>query len=367
MRVIAAVANGLSEPFRIQTLQLKELAPDEILVRIEGVGVCHTDLVFRDGMPNYPRPAVLGHEGAGTVEAVGAQVRKVAVGDKVVLTFRACGRCDRCRQAHPAYCRTMPQLNYTGADTDGTVALQSDGKPVASNFFGQSSFASHAISYETNTVKVADDLPIRLLGPLGCGIQTGVGAVLRSLKAKPGSSILITGGGAVGLSAVMGAAIAGCGTIILSDPLAQRRSLGAELGATHTADPSREDISALVRGLLPDGVDYALDTSGNLAAISAGAMSLGSMGVLGLVGVAAPGTMVPCEVNKLMTFGQSVCGIIEGDSDPDTFIPELIDYYRSGKLPLERLIKVFPLSRINEAIEAQHQGDCVKAVLIPDE
>lgn len=365
MRVTAAVANGPAEPFQMATLDLRDPGPDEILVRIAGVGLCHTDLVFRDGMPDYPRPAVLGHEGAGVVEAVGAQVTRIAKGDRVVLTFRSCEVCDRCQQGHPAYCRTMPQLNYTGAGENGSAALCCEGKSVASNFFGQSSFATHAIAYESNTVKVDGDLPIELLGPLGCGIQTGVGAVLRSLKAQPGTSLLITGGGAVGLSAVMGAVMAGCRTIIVSEPLARRRDLAIQLGATHAVDPVTEDIPALVRKLVPEGLDYALDTSGNSAAICASAASLGSMGVLGLVGVAPSGTMIPCEVNKLMTFGQSIRGIIEGDSAPQTFIPELIQHYRTGRLPLERLIRVFPMSQINEAVEAQHRGACVKAVLIP--
>jgi aryl-alcohol dehydrogenase len=365
MKVLAATSNGPRSLFEIRELNLENPRADEILVRIAGVGLCHTDIVFKDAMPHYPRPAVFGHEGSGIVEAVGSGVKAVIPGDRVILTFRSCGACDRCARGDPAYCRTMPQLNYTGAREDGSTALCCEAGAVASNFFGQSSFATHALAHETNAVKVDANLPIELLGPLGCGVQTGVGAVLRSLKVGKGDSLLIVGGGAVGLSAVMGAVIAGCSKIILSEPLSPRRSLATELGATHTVDPSSEDIQTYIRSILPEGVDFALDTSGNASAIGAAAASLGSMGVLGLVGVAPSGTMVPCEVNKQMTFGQSIRGIIEGDSDPRTFIPELLGYVQSGKLPLERLVQTFPLSRINEAVEAQHRGDCVKAVLLP--
>jgi aryl-alcohol dehydrogenase len=366
MKTQAAVIYSGQPGFRYETVEIEPPRADEILVRVLGVGLCHTDLVFSSGAAPYPFPAVLGHEGSGIVETVGADVQKVRPGDSVLITFRSCGACDRCRDGDTAYCRTMPMLNYTGRRTDGTSALSNEAGPVSSNFFGQSSFAGHAITYERNVVKVDADLPIEIMGPLGCGIQTGAGAVMRSLAAKKGSSLLVTGGGSVGLSAVMGAKIQGCATIIVVEPMESRRQLAMELGATHCIDPTAQpDIAAAVRAIAPLGVDNALDTTGIPAVQTAALATLGSKATLGLVGVSAPGTPMPGDVNTVMTFGQSVKGIIEGDSDPDEFIPELISHYKAGRLPFDKLVKTYRLSDINEAIAAQHHGDCVKAVLIP--
>jgi aryl-alcohol dehydrogenase len=366
MQTKAAVIYSGQPGFKYETVEIEAPRADEILVRVLGVGLCHTDLVFSSGAAPYPFPAVLGHEGSGIVEAVGAGVKKVKPGDSVLITFRSCGACDRCGEGDAAYCRTMPMLNYTGRRTDGSSALSNEAGPVSSNFFGQSTFAGHAITYERNVVKVDASLPVELMGPLGCGIQTGAGAVMRSLAAKKGSSVLITGGGSVGLSAVMGAKIQGCATIILVEPMESRRQLATELGATHCIDPkSQPDVAAAVRAILPMGVDNALDTTGIPSVQSAALASLGSKATLGLVGVSAPGTPMPGDVNTVMTFGQSVKGIIEGDSDPDEFIPELIEHFKAGRLPFDKLVKTWPLSQINEAIAAQHHGECVKAVLIP--
>ena len=366
MKTQAAVAYTGQSGFKYETVEIEAPRPDEILVRVLGVGLCHTDLVFSSGAAPYPFPAVFGHEGSGVVEAVGADVTKVKAGDSVLITFRSCGACDRCGTGDAAYCRTMPLLNYTGRRTDGTSAISNEAGPVSSNFFGQSSFAGHAITYERNVVKVDPSLPVEIMGPLGCGIQTGAGAVMRSLAAKEGSAFLVTGGGSVGLSAVMGAKIQGCATIILVEPMESRRKLAMELGATHCIDPTATaDVPAAVRAIAPMGVDNALDTTGIPAVQAAALACLGSKATLGLVGVSAPGTPMPGDVNTVMTFGQAVKGIIEGDSDPDEFIPELIEHFKAGRLPFDKLVKKYRLSEINEAIAAQHHGDCVKAVLIP--
>ncbi len=368
LKTSAAVAYPGEQGFRYESVDIDAPRPDEILVKIKGVGLCHTDLLFRSGATGYPFPGVLGHEGSGIVEAIGENITKVGVGDHVLLTFRSCGACDRCNDRDAAYCRVMPALNYVGNRKDGSSALSNGQGPVTSNFFGQSSFAGHALTYERNVVVVDDDLPIALLGPLGCGIQTGVGSVLRSLDAKPGSSILIAGGGSVGLSAVMGAKIRKCDPIILLEPLASRRDLAVELGATHCINPSdEENVPDTVRAIVPLGVDNAFDTTG-LPAVQADCLaSMGSKATLGIVGVSPPNTRPPGEMNTLVTFGQSVKGIIEGDSDPDTFLPELVDLYRAGLLPIGKLIRTYKLSEINRAIEEQQRGACVKAVLLPDD
>lgn len=364
MKIQAAVTAGPAKPFEIQDLEIEDPREDEILVRIVGVGVCHTDLVFKDaGL--IPAPAVLGHEGSGIVERIGSKVRKVAPGDRVALSFRSCGTCPRCKSHDPAYCHTMPQLNYIGMRLDGSKAISHNGQAVGSNFFGQSSFATLALAYERNVVKVPAGLPLELMGPLGCGIQTGAGSIMRSLACPPGSSLLITGGGAVGLSAVMGAKIQRCATIIVVEPHEGRRKLALEFGATDVIDPkAAPDLVAAVRTIKPIGVDFAFDTTGIPEVQQAVMKALAPKGVFGIVGITPPGTPLPGDVNQAMTFGHSVKGIIEGDSDPDEFLPELMEHYRAGRLPFDRMVKTFPFAKINEAIAAQHHGDCVKVVLL---
>ncbi|MCB1645749.1 MAG: NAD(P)-dependent alcohol dehydrogenase [Pseudomonadales bacterium] len=367
MKTKAIVKYKGKETFDIEDVELEAPREDEILVRVVGVGLCHTDIVFASGAIDFPFPAVFGHEGSGIVEAVGSAVTSVAPGDRVAMTFRSCGVCDRCQSGDAAYCRTMPMLNYTGARTDGSTSISNTEGPMGSNFFGQSSFACHALTYERNVIKVDEDLPLEIMGPLGCGIQTGAGGVMRSLQARAGSSIMIMGGGPVGLSAVMGAVIQGCTTIILLEPQAGRRQLAQELGATHVLDPAAvEDLNVAVRGIVPMGLDYAFDTTGIPDLLNKTMACLGSMGTLGIVGIAPPGTPMPGDVGTVMTFGQSIKGIIEGDSNPEEFIPELIGHYRAGRLPFDRMITTYPMSEINQAVADQHAGKCVKVVLLPE-
>ncbi len=367
MQIKAALARKQGADFEIGTVELDEPREDEIRVRIAAVGVCHTDLVAREGAMPFSLPAVLGHEGAGTVEKVGAAVRKVKTGDRVAITFRSCGACARCKSGDPAYCYTMPALNYIGMRMDGSKAIREGETQVSSNFFGQSSFATYALCYERNVIKLPDDVPFPLAAPLGCGVQTGAGGVMLALKAPKGSSILITGGGAVGLSAVMGAKIQGCAQIIVVEPHANRRALAMELGATHTIDPlAQKDLAAAVRAIVPNGVDYAFDTTGRPETLTGVMGCLAPKGVFGIVGIPPAGTPLPGDLGTVLTFGQTVRGIIEGDSDPDKFIPEMIAHWRAGRMPLEKLVKTFPFADINKAIAAQHHGDCVKVVLTLD-
>ena len=365
MKITAAVARTPGADFTLETVELDEPRADEIRVRIHAVGLCHTDLVARDGAMPFALPAVLGHEGAGVVEAVGSGVTKVVAGDRVAITFRSCGACARCKSGDPAYCHSMPAMNYIGMRLDGSKSIHQDGADLASNFFGQSSLATHALTYERNVIKLPADMPFEIAGPMGCGIQTGAGGIMKALACVAGSSLLILGGGAVGLSAVMGAKIQGCGTVIVVEPHAVRRSLALELGATHVIDPVAEpDLAAAVRAILAIGVDYAFDTTGRPDTLTATMACLGPKGVFGIVGIPPAGTPMPGDLGTVLTFGQTVRGIIEGDSDPDVFLPELMTHWREGRLPLERLIKTFPLAQINEAVVAQHHGDCVKVVLL---
>ncbi|MGW8202240.1 NAD(P)-dependent alcohol dehydrogenase [Sphingomonas bisphenolicum] len=364
MNFQAALTTGPGKPFVLREVELEEPRDDEVLVRIAGVGICHTDIFFRDENM-IAAPAILGHEGSGIVERVGSAVRKVRVGDRVVLTFHYCGTCNRCTEGDPAYCVSMPMLNYTGKRPDGSQAITLDGEPVGSHFFGQSSFATYALAHENNVVPLENGPPLEVAGALACGIQTGVGAIMRSMACEPGSDLLITGGGAVGLSAVMAAKIQGCRTIIVVEPVAARRALATEFGATHTIDPAAAPkLGRAVHSIVRGGVNYALDTTGRSDVQRAVMSALGSKSVFGLVGLAPGGTPPPGEINDIIARGITLRGIIEGDSDPDVFIPEMAALYNAGKLPFDKMVRKFPFTQINEAIEAQKKGECVKAILL---
>lgn len=363
MKILAAIAAAQPAPFVLREVEIDAPRADEVLVKIAAVGICHTDIVAQQGGFGFLLDSVLGHEGAGIVEAVGADVTNVKPGDRVLLSFRSCGACLKCGSGHPAYCTHLIQLNFTNMRPDGSRALHDGSGEIGSNFFGQSSFASHALSYERNIVKLPDDVPFAVGAPLGCGIQTGAGSILRVFDCQAGSCLLVAGGGAVGLSAVMAAKARGCKTIIVVEPLEVRRTLALELGATNAIDPIGIDLTAAIRSIVSAGVDFALDTTGRPETLNALAASLGAQGTLGCVGISAPGTSMPGDLGTLCAFGQTICGIIEGDSEPDRFIPELIALFQAGKLPIDRLVATYPFEKINEAIADQHAGKCVKAVL----
>ena len=361
MEVMAAVARGASKALELQKVSIASLRPDEVLVRIVGVGLCHSDVAARDQQLPFPFPAVLGHEGAGFVEAVGQGVTKVQPGDRVVLTFRSCGSCPACVRGAPAHCAQFGPLNLGGHRVDGSTCLHHGDEPLASNFFGQSSFAEKAVAYERNVIKIGDDVPLELMGPLGCGVQTGAGAILNSLDCRSGSSLLILGAGSVGLSAMLAAVVRGCSTIIVVEPSAERRALALELGATHALAPG--NMPETVRGIIASGVDYAFDTTGRSDVVEAALACLTIGGTLGLVAVPAdPAATISYSLTAAPAF--NLKGVIEGDSDPDLFIPHLVDLYRSGKFPFDRLIRTYPLHEINQAITDQLEGRTIKPVLL---
>ncbi|MBX6388595.1 MAG: NAD(P)-dependent alcohol dehydrogenase [Frankia sp.] len=367
MRINAAVLDRLDADFVVRPLDLADPAPGEVLIEIAGVGLCHTDLAVQHGHLPFPFPAVVGHEGSGVVRAVGAKVTKVSVGDRVVATFNSCGTCDQCTAGAPSYCARFMELNFGGVRADGTAGLHDDGTALGCNFFGQSSFATHALAHEVNVVKVPDNVPLELLGPLGCGVQTGAGAVLNSLACPQGSSLLVTGGGAVGLSAVLAAAVRDLATVIVVEPVAARRRLALDLGATHAIDPADGPIAEQVRAIAPTGVAFALDTTAVGSVIDGVIGSLAQRGVFGMVGVPAdPTATLSVGLIEMQARGLSFKGIVEGDSNPDVFIPRLIELYQTGRFPFDRLVTTMPLAKINDAIAAQARGEVVKVVLLPD-
>lgn len=358
----AAVLRRTDGAYSLESLTLRDLRADEVLVRIVGVGMCHTDVLPRAEGFLAPPPIVPGHEGSGVVEAVGAGVSGIAVGDHVVLSFDSCRQCANCLAGQPAYCDTFFARNLLGRELDGSSsATDADGADVATRWFGQSSFAGHCIATERNAVVVDPALPLELLGPLGCGIQTGAGSILCALDVQPGESVAVFGAGAVGLAAVMAAKVAGATTIIAVELHEQRRALALELGATHAIDGAAGDVAEQIVALTGGGVQYSFDTTGLPGVVRTALTATRMTGTLGMVG-AQQGNL---ELEALDTVGKTLVGILEGSADPQTFIPRMIELWQSGEFPFDRLIEQFPLDRIDEAEQASLGGSVIKPVLIP--
>ena len=361
MKIKAAVIKAMGEPFEIEEIDLDDPRPDEIIVRIVGVGLCHTDIHMRDRV-KIPIPSVFGHEGAGVVEEVGEHVLNIKPGDHVVLSFNSCGGCDQCLLGNPSYCRNFQKINTSGTRIDDSHTLSIDGSPVYGHFFNQSSFASYALASQNNAVKVPKDIPIEKLGPLGCGVLTGAGAVLNSLRPSPGSSIAVFGVGSVGLSSIMAAVVAGCTTIIGVDIKPKRLELAMQFGATHVINSTEEDLVEKIQELSGTGVDYSLDMTAVPSVYRQAIESLKPTGVCGLVGVPKRGLEATLDMTDLF-WGRSTRGIVMGDSIPQLFIPQLINFYKQGRFPYDKLIKYYPIEEINQAVQDSLDGITVKPVI----
>ncbi|MUZ73394.1 zinc-binding dehydrogenase [Agrobacterium vitis] len=362
--ITAAVTRAQGAAFTIEKGDIRDPKGSEVLVRVVATGLCHTDLIVRDQYYPVPLPAVLGHEGSGIVEKVGPNVKTIQPGDHVVLTYGACGHCNTCTEGHGAYCTHFYGRNFGGTDANGETAIRdADGKPLHDHFFAQSSFATYALAEENNTVKVPKDAPLDLLGPLGCGIQTGAGAVINALKVAAGSSFVSFGAGAVGLSAIMAARIVGAITIIAVDVVPSRLQLALELGATHVVNSREQDMVEAVRDITGTGVNFALESTGRPEVLAQGIETLGLLGMIGVVGAPKLGTKAEFDVNTLLLNGRSIRGIVEGDSVPKIFIPQLVELHRQGRFPFDKLVKFYPLADINQAVKDSESGVTLKAIL----
>jgi len=337
---------------QIETLELEGPRNDEVLVRLVASGVCRTDIDFCDEWYEGGEALVLGHEGAGVVEAVGAGVQGVERGDPVVLSYQSCGLCPPCRSGRPTHCERFMEANFGFARLDGSNALaRSD---VRGHFFGQSSFATHTLATERNLVKVPEELPLALLAPLGCGLQTGAGTVLNSLAVTAGKSLAVFGAGAVGLAAVMAARIVGAAPIVGVDVIPERLKLAMELGATHVFDNRHEDIAARLAAITGGGVDFVVETTGSpqLHRLAVDVLNPGGRVAL-LTG----------EGGADFSGGRKTVTIIQGDAVPQRFIPKLIELYLAGAFPFDRLVKFYDFSDINRAMDDVRCGEAIKAVL----
>ncbi|MGY1840211.1 MULTISPECIES: NAD(P)-dependent alcohol dehydrogenase [unclassified Modestobacter] len=365
MQITAAVAREHGQPLSIETLELDELRPNEVRVRMVSVGICHTDAIVRDGVYPTPLPAVLGHEGAGVVEAVGSAVRSVVPGDHVVLGAAYCGWCKHCRAGEMAYCENLFAEDFGGRRRDGSTSLSSGTEQISSHFFGQSSFATYANVVEESVIKVDHDAPLEHLGPLGCGLNTGAGTVLNELRPPAGSSLIVFGTGAVGSAAIMAAVVAGCTTIIAVDVVDSRLELAKELGATHVINTKHDDLAATITEITGgSGVDYAVDTTARPELLTQAAAALGIRGTLALVGAARPGTEVAFEIGQSLVKGWTFKTVVQGSSVPQTFIPHLIDLWRQGRFPFEKLTRDYALEDINQGFADSRSGQVIKPVVV---
>ncbi|MEV2256481.1 NAD(P)-dependent alcohol dehydrogenase [Streptomyces sp. NPDC050147] len=365
----AAVARTAEDTFHWETVLLDDPGPGEVLVQLVATGLCHTDLSVLAGRLPTPLPAVLGHEGAGIVQAVGPDVTGLTPGDRVLLTFNSCGHCLRCRTGAPTRCTTYFPRNFGAARPDGSSPIRTpDGARLGGLFFGQSSLAHHAVVSAPSVVRVdvADDDELALLAPIGCGVQTGAGAILNVLKPQPGDTVVVLGAGAVGLSAVMAARLSGARTIIAADIVSERLHTAEESGATHTVNSRQENLAQRITDITRHaGATHIVETTGVPALLELAVSQLGVGGTVAVVGAPAAGSRASFDINSLID-GRTIRGVTEGASDRLTFIPALIDLHRQGRLPFDRFIRFYTPDRLDQAVADARSGHTIKPVICFD-
>lgn len=361
----AAVLRETNEPLAIEEVDLAAPGPGEVGVRLEASGVCHSDWNVISGATPNPLPVVLGHEGAGVVDEVGEGVTALAQGDNVILSWLpSCGRCVYCVQGRPVLCEWSTPAMLAGTMPDGTSRLASDGGAVFHYSF-LSTFAERCVVPEVSCVRIRKDAPLAIGALVGCAVMTGVGAVVNRARVEPGSAVVVFGAGGVGLSAILGAGLAGAGTIVAVDPVPFKRGLAEELGATHVLDPGDGDVAATIRELTGGrGADYAFDMAGapGLVATAYDAVRPGGMvvavGVPPIDAVASiPGSRLPRE-EKIVT------GSLYGSCRPHIDMPLVLDLYMAGRLDLDRLVtRTYALDQVNEAFAAMNAGEVARGVI----
>lgn len=365
MKVTAAVCRAPHSPFLLEELDLDEPRVDEVLVKISSCGVCHTDMAMRDKAYPVPQPIVFGHEAAGFVEKVGANVKGFSAGDPVILSYDSCGTCQPCMQALPSFCENYFSYNFGGSRQDGSTALRKGNEKIHSNFFGQSSFATYSLASPRSLIKLDSTEDMDYFGPLGCGIQTGAGAALNALKIGAGDTFAVFGIGSVALSALMAAKLAGATTIIAVGRSDEKLALAQELGATHTINSKKtDDVVALIKDITKGrGVSHSLDTSGVVSIINQAVECLAILGKAAIVGASAVGSELNLELSRFMNAGKVLMGSIEGNTSSQVFIPKLIDLYRKGLFPIDKITSFYSFEDINKAVEDSENGRIIKAVL----
>ncbi|KAJ5889611.1 hypothetical protein N7504_010421 [Penicillium tannophilum] len=355
----------------LEQVTLTPPGDDEILVEMHASGICHTDILLSSvptGAAGVQYPKVVGHEGAGIARVVGKNVQSVNAGDPVLLSFSSCSACIQCQESHPAYCDTFGYRNYVGHNE--SMSMDSD-KKVWSQFFGQSSFAKHSIVNKSSVVNAKDLIKnldeLKLFASLGCGFQTGMGAIQNITMATPADTVMVTGLGAVGMGAVITAGIVGCKAVIAVDRVKSRIDLAKKLGATHTIDTSEKGFTTLdeaVRKFIPTGVSIAIDATGVPHVIEQCVQATRARGKMLIVGAPPMNWNLKVDGVKHLNSGRAIMGCVEGDCDPQTAVPQLVKWYREGKFPLEPFIRYFDATDYDSAVHKLESGEVIKPVLV---
>jgi len=360
MKIQAAVAREPHGKFSVEEVELSAPNADEVLVRLVATGICHTDLAIVEEIMPLPLPMVLGHEGAGVVEAIGENVAGIAVGDHVVLTFLTCGHCHPCEEGHPSYCDQYGLLNFYTRRPDGSATITTPaGDALGGAFFSRSSFATYAIANQRNAIKIRKDAPLELMGPLGCGLSTGAGTVFNVLKPSPASTLAVFGTGALGSAAILAAKALGVARIVAIDRVASRLELAKDLGATDIIDTSQADLAKALEDL--GGLDFAVDTSGVPRLVEAAVAALKTRGTCVLLG-ASHESEIKLSILPMIS-GKVLRGVVNGDCDPLELIPKLVDMYMDGSFPIDRLSAFYTLDDINQAVADSSSGKTIKPII----
>ena len=364
MKITAAVTREKGK-VSFETVELAEPKANEVLVKMVACGICHTDIACIEQFLPVQYPYISGHEGVGIIEKVGAAVTEFAPGDRVGMSFPSCGCCDNCKDSHPWACESNFEQLFGGNLREGSKRVKGEDGSEIGVMFGQGSFATYVVADQSNTVKidVDSDEALSNLCSLGCGIQTGAGSVLNRMKPRPGTSIAVFGCGNVGLGAVMAAKISGCSTIIAVHGRRGREE-ALDAGATHVINGRSEDIVARIMEITGGkGVNYALESAGVPDMASTMLDCMARNGVCVLVSVTGPAT-IPVELERqIMNPSVTVTGAVEGCSNPKVFIPELVRYYKEGRLPINKLNKFYDFKDIEQALHDCHEGTVVKPIL----
>jgi len=367
MRIRAAVLEQTGGQLVVEELELAPPGLGEVLVRLGASGICHSDQNAIDGTAETRCPAVLGHEGAGVVEAIGPGVRRVAVGDHVALSWApSCGECAEClRDLHHLCASAWPSMG-TGGLLDGTSRLSRDGGEPVYHYSFISSFADACVLPERSCVPIPREVPFAVAGLVGCAISTGIGAVWRTAAVRPGDRVAVLGCGGVGLSALLGALAAGAGSVIAVDVEPRKLEFARELGATGTVAwaGSPEATAAAVQEASGGGVDYAIEATGRTEAMLAAFLSTRARGAAVLIGIPRADATLPLPALSIPRMERRVLGSIYGSSYPERDFAMTLDLYRSGRLPLDRLITHrLPLEQVQQGMDLLLAGEAIRAVI----
>jgi S-(hydroxymethyl)glutathione dehydrogenase / alcohol dehydrogenase len=363
--VQAVVVSDYDEGARLEDLDVLDPEPGEVLVRVVASGVCASDLhVLHGRSPVASLPMVLGHEGAGVVERVGDGVQGLTTDDHVVLAlYGPCGECPSCRAGNPVHCDGAARVQAIfGRAADGSTRLRRGGEAVHP-MIGVGSLAEYTVVRESQAVRIDDDIPLDLACLAGCGVTTGIGAVLNIADVRPGASVAVVGCGGVGLNVVQGARLAGATTIVAVDANAEKLPLATGFGATHTVDASAVDMGTAVRGIVPGGVDHAFEVVGDPDLVAATFELTRPGGACVMVGSPPPGTTIPIDARSLFS-ERRLLGCTGGSNVPARDIPRIMRLWRSGAIDLEGLVSQrLPLDGFQQAFDALERGTVARSVI----